>query len=147
MIYLADTNILLRLADRRDPKHSIVREALRKLRRDGHALRITSQNCIEFWNVVTRPAAKNGLGLTPTEADRLIGLVERLFPLLPESPAIYPEWRRLVATFGISGVQVHDARLVAVMNTNDISHILTFNTTDFKRYSKEGIVAQDPITV
>jgi len=110
-------------------------------------LQVASQNCVEFWNVATRPAAKNGFGLAPAEADRLLRLIERIFPLLFEAPKIYSEWRRLVLAFSVSGVQVHDARLVAVMKVNEVTHILTFNTADFKRYTSEGIVAIDPATV
>ena len=54
-----------------------------------------------------------------------------------------PEWRRLVVNYGVSGVQVHDARLVATMLVHDVTHILTFNTQDFIRYRPEGIIAID----
>lgn len=147
MAYILDTNVLLRFAQSNDPRHPIVRTAVRKLRLAGYLLQITPQNCIEFWNVATRPVARNGFGLTPANAEQLLLSLERLFPLLPETPALYPEWRRLVVAFGVSGVQVHDARLVAAMNVNSVKHILTFNTADFKRYASEGIVAVDPTTV
>ncbi|MBW4684961.1 MAG: type II toxin-antitoxin system VapC family toxin [Komarekiella atlantica HA4396-MV6] len=147
MVYLVDTNILLRLVDRTHPLHPIIRTAIRKLQRDGHTLQITPQNCIEFWNVATRPAIKNGFGLTPKEVGRLLRLIERLFPLLPDTPIIYPEWRKLVVAFSVSGVQVHDARLVAIIKANGLTHILTFNTKDFIRYASEGIVAVDPTTL
>lgn len=147
MIYLVDTNVLLRFADRSHPLNPVVREAVRKLRKDGHNLQIASQNCVEFWNVATRPANRNGFGLAPTDADRLLRLIERLFPILNDLPTVYPEWRRLVITFSVSGVQVHDARLVAVMKINSVSHILTFNDSDFIRYNSEGIIAVSPAAV
>jgi predicted nucleic acid-binding protein len=115
VIYLVDTNVLLRFADRTHPLHPRVRAAVRVLRAEGHRLRTTPQNCVEFWNVVTRPADKNGLGLEPANADRLLRLMERLVPVLPDVPAVYPQWRQLVVAFGVSGVQVHNARLVAAM--------------------------------
>ena len=121
--------------------------AVRTLRAEGHRLRATSQNCVEFWNVATRPADRNGLGLEPADADRLLRLVERLFPVLPDVPAVYPQWRQLVVAFGVSGVQVHDARLVAAMTVHGVSHILTFNVADFVRYATLGIVAVDPFTL
>jgi predicted nucleic acid-binding protein len=147
VLYLADTNILLRFVDRSHPLYPSIRAAIRKLRQDGHALRVTSQNCVEFWNVATRPVGKNGFGLTPSDAHRLLQLIERLFPVLPDRSDVYQEWRRLVVAFGVSGVQVHDARLVASMKVNAISHILTLNAADFIRYSAEGIVAVEPRTV
>lgn len=147
MLYLLDTNVLLRFADRSHPLHALIRTAVRELRQDGHKLQVSSQNCIEFWNVTTRPVERNGFGLTPPEAERLLQLIERLFPVLPDSSEIYREWRRLVVVFGVSGVQVHDARLVAAMKVNAISHILTLNVEDFKRYISEGITAVAPGTV
>ena len=115
MVFLADTNVLLRFADRTHPVHPIIRAALRKLRTNGHRVCATPQNFVEFWNVATRPTERNGFGLAPANADRLLRLVERLFPLLPDSPAVYTEWRRLVVSFGVSGIQVHDARIVSTM--------------------------------
>jgi len=147
VIYLVDTNVLLRFADRSHPLHPSIRTAIRKLRQDGHTLQVTSQNCIEFWNVATRPIEKNGFGLTPAQTERLLQLVERLFSMLPDSSEIYQEWRKLVVLFSVSGVQVHDARLVASMKVHHISHILTLNVEDFKRYMPEGIVAVAPKTV
>src|SRR5262249_23428343 len=107
----------------------------------------SSQNYVEFWNVATRPAARNGMGLSLADANRHLRLVERLFPLLPDSPAVYPEWRRLVVAFGVSGVQVHDTRLVAVLRAHRVSHIPSFNSADFARYAPDGIAAVDPGTV
>jgi len=74
-------------------------------------------------------------------------LIERLFARLPDSPAVYAEWRRLVVTYTVSGVQAHDARLVAAMKANGVSHVLTFNSQDFARYANDGIVAVEPTTV
>lgn len=147
MIYLVDTNVLLRFADRIDPLRPTVRSAIRSLRSEGHVLHSTSQNFAEFWNAATRPADKNGWGLAPKSADRWLRSVERIFRLLPDSIAVYPEWRRLVVDFSVSGVKVHDARLVATMIAYDITHILTFNPVDFSRYASIGIVAIDPRTL
>ena len=53
-----------------------------------------------------------------------------MFALLPDHPAIYDHWKRLVATHGVIGNQVHEARLVAAMIAHGIGRILTFNTGD-----------------
>lgn len=144
MIYLVDTNVLLRFADRSNPVHRQIRTGVRRRRAAGHFLQVTSQNCVEFWNALTRPVANNGWGLAPSDANRKLRLIERLFPLVADSPATYAEWRRLVVAFNVSGVQVHDARLVAAMKVHSITHILTFNKADFSRYATEGIVTEDP---
>jgi predicted nucleic acid-binding protein len=45
----------------------------------------------------------------------------------------------------LSGVQVHDARLVAVMHVHGLTHLLTLNTVDFIRYP--GITVVHPQNV
>jgi predicted nucleic acid-binding protein len=70
--------------------------------------------------------------------------LEDTFPRLPDTPDIYDIWRDLVVRFGVSGVKVHDARLVAFMLANDLKRILTFNADDFRRYAELGISAIDP---
>ena len=117
MVYLVDTNVLLRFAGRTHPMHPTVRTAVRKLHAGGHTLRATPQNLVEFWNVATRPAVNNGLGLSLADAEWQLRLAERVFPFLADSAAVYPEWRRLVVAYGVSGVKVHDARLVAFIGS------------------------------
>lgn len=144
VIYLIDTNVLLRLAERNHPLYPTIRASMRGLRERDHELRIGSQNCIEFWNVATRPVKKNGFGLTPARTEKILRLIERLSSVILDTPTIYYEWRKLVVKFQVSGVQVHDACLVAAMKANKITHILTFNTSDFTRYKDEGVIAVSP---
>lgn len=97
---------------------------------------------VEFWNVFTRPKNRNGLGLTAAEADHEASLIEQRFTLLPENDLIHPVWRQLVVTTGVSGVQVHDARLVAAMRVHGVNHLLTLNGADFVRFA--NITVTDP---
>jgi len=143
MIYLTDTNVLLRFARHTDASYPIIQMAVRKLQANGHQLQTTSQNVAEFWNVSTRPTSRNGFGLTPYETNGLLQDLEETFPLLLDFPDAYSIWRQLVVKYDVSGVQVHDARLVATMLVYDVKHILTFNTQDFTRYIPEGIVPVD----
>ena len=107
-------------------------------------LYVASQNLIEFWNVSTRPVENNGLGQTTVAAEHVLRSLEQTFPLLPEPAETYSRWRDLVVRFGVSGVKVHDARLVALMLVNDVERILTFNAADFRRYEVLGIRAVVP---
>lgn len=147
MIYLVDTNVLLRFPRQDDPRYQIVQNAVNKLEVEGHKFRTTFQNLSEFWNVSTRPIDQNGFGNTTSETDQFLQELELIFPLLPNAPEVYSEWRRLVVDYEVSGVSVHDARLVALMIFHKVKHILTFNTADFTRYDAEGIIAVDPATV
>lgn len=145
MVIVLDTGILLRLVDRNDPLHGSVRAAVRALKVRGDGLATTAQNIAEFWNVCTRPAsARGGLGLSVAETDHRLRLLERIIRLIPDSAAAYPIWRGLVVSLGIQGVQVHDARLAALMQAHGTTHILTLNVADFARFS--AITAMDPTT-
>lgn len=56
----------------------------------------------------TRPVVANGLGLTAAVAETKAADFEALFPLLAETPDIYPTWKALVAAAGVLGKRVHD---------------------------------------
>jgi predicted nucleic acid-binding protein len=143
MLVLLDTGILLRLANRADALHGVVRAAVRALKCRAETLVTASQNIAEFWNVCTRPAtARGGFGLSIAETAKKLRLVERLVRVLPDTPASYPLWKQFVIAHSVSGVQVHDARLVALMTAQGVTHLLTLNAPDFNRYP--GIVAISP---
>jgi predicted nucleic acid-binding protein len=142
---LVDTNVILRATRRSDPQHQTVSSALEKLIGRSVSLHYTHQNIAEFWNTLTRPIERNGLGLTVAETEREVRAIETGMTLLPDSEAVYKEWRRLVLELAISGVQVHDARLAASMYVHGVTHILTFNTADFVRFV--GVAALNPTFV
>ena len=68
-----------------------------------------------------------------------------LLRFLPETPEIFPAWRKLVLRHRVSGIQVHDARIVAAMTIHQVNMILTFDLDDFKRYT--GITVVHPAQV
>lgn len=138
-----DANVLLRLSQKQNSLYPISRTAVRKMAAENETLCFLPQNIVEVWNVFTRPpSARGGFGLTPVQADRRVRRLEHIFTLLPDNPDIYIEWRRLVVEFGVSGVQVYDARIAACLRVHGITRLSTFNTKDFARYS--GFTAVDP---
>jgi predicted nucleic acid-binding protein len=116
--------------------------AIKLLLRHSEAVFITPQNLIEFWAVATRPEIQNGLELSVNETAEQISSFKSLFMLLPDNDNIFQEWEGLVRQHQVLGKQVYDARLVAAMTVHSVTHILTFNTTDFKRFG--SITATDP---
>ena len=54
--------------------------------------------------------------------------------LLPEDERVYRVWRHLLLAHGVHGVQVHDAHLAAALEVHGVTHLLTFNGKDFKRF-------------
>ena len=149
MNYLAETPLLLRMANPSDPLYPVADNALYRLQARGEALHIAPQNLIEFRNGATRPKEANGLGLSLTEADIKADIFEAVFSLLPETPDIYPAWKALVRAAGITGKQVHDARLIAICQVYGITHILTFNVRHFTRIAAfvPGISVVEPASI
>lgn len=146
MDILADTGILLRFMEPSDPSRSMIVRAVSIIRSRSDRLIIAPQNAAEFWNVCTRPkTSRGGMGLSVKETDNRLIQIERGFPLLYDDDIAYQIWRSLVLTQVVLGKQVHDARLVALMQAHGITHILTLNGSDFARYP--GITAIDPASL
>lgn len=146
MATLVDTCILLRAFDANYPDYRAIRRALRKALDDKERLVVTVQNIAEFWNAATRPLENNGQGLAAERAKRRVGIIERVCEVVSEDNLSYAEWKRLVEDYGVSGVSVHDARLVSVMLRFRVKQILTLNERHFKRYVAEGIFIATPKT-
>jgi predicted nucleic acid-binding protein len=142
---LVDTNLLIRTLQPHHPLYRIASGAIAVLRSQNRRLYLVPQNLIEFWTVATRPIGVNGLGLSVTAARTEVERLERFFTVLPETPALYPAWKRLVFEHQVSGKPTYDARLIAAMQVHGIHSILTFNPSDFKRYA--GVEVIDPAEV
>jgi len=69
----------------------------------GRRLHSVPQNIAEFWNVATRPADQNGLGLSHEEALQEVASIEKLLTLLPDIPAIYAAWKEIVSDHRVQG--------------------------------------------
>jgi len=140
-----DTNILLRSVQPTHPLYLGATRAVAKLLRQNETVFSCPQNIAEYWNVATRPTNVNSLGFSHVEALSEVGNIEALLTLLPESPSIYAEWKRLVNEHRVQGIKVFDARLVAVANSFGVDSILTFNAADFRRYG--NITVLDPASL
>ena len=149
MAYLIDTSLLARLANTTDAQHAVAVRGVVELHRRGEVAHVTPQVLVEFRSVATRPTGLNGLGLSTVDAETQAAAFEAGFPLLWETPDIFPAWKALVEALGIVGKQVHDARLIAVCHVHGVSHLLTFNTAHFTRMAGfgAGVVVVSPGSV
>ena len=134
MKILIDTNILIRI------NHEVVVNTLADLKNQQANFYILPQVLIEFWCVATRPKDKNGLGYSITETENEVQKAKKMFQLLPDKPGYFAEWQWLVKNYEVKGVNVHDARLVAAMRVHNLTHIITFNGKDFRRYQEITII-------
>lgn len=138
--WFIDTSALLRYFIEDDPHQPVVKSVVDRLFDNGQALAYTPQVVREIWAVLTRPKEVGGYGHTPSDASLFVGEVEKNFILLPDVPQIHANWLNLVTTHNVSGRQVHDANHVAAMMTHGLSHVLTLDDRDFKRYSAITVV-------
>ena len=139
--YLVDTNVFLRSAAPKSIHHVVAVQAMKRLASRGEELLLAPQVLMEFWAAATRPVEVNGYGWSAGTAEAKVTELLRQFPLLSETPAVFVEWLRLVRRHGILGKQAHDARLVALLNTHGVPHLLTFNVGDFQPY---GVIVVSP---
>jgi predicted nucleic acid-binding protein len=80
--------------------------------------------------------------MSAAQAQAEIARIKSLFRWLPDSPAIYSEWEKLVTQHAVLGKNAHDARLAAVMRVSGIGALLTANKDDFKRF--QNIAVMEP---
>ena len=82
MSVLVDTNVLLRRTQPAHESHAVAVESVARLLATGEPVHFTLQNIAEFWNVVTRPVARNGLGFSVALALGEVEKIERVLTLL-----------------------------------------------------------------
>lgn len=145
MNILLDTNISLRMFEPTHAHYQLALDATDLLNLQEHDLYLVPQNYYEYWVVATRPLAQNGQGKTPDEVLVEFDTLDAQFRFLSDTDDVYREWRRLIAGHKPTGKPAHDARLVAAMQVHGLTHLLTFNVADFRRYP--GIRAVDPAAV
>lgn len=129
--YLLDTNIVLRFSNPADAQHELVTNAVAAVLARGDECYLAAQILIEMWVVATRPTDVNGLGWSTTYTRNVIDQLMQRFPMAEEAPQLFPTWLELVSTHKISGKRTHDIRIVALMKTAAIHHIITLNPNDF----------------
>lgn len=134
MKVLVDTNVLLREIETASPMHVTAVSAINKLRSQGATLCLVSQNFYELW------VAVNGLGKSITEATATLTQLAATFTVLDDTPTVRKHWQQLVSTHAVSGKNAHDARLVAAMLAQGLTHLLTFNDADFRRFTAVSVI-------
>jgi predicted nucleic acid-binding protein len=135
MRVLVDTNVLVRSAHVAHALQTSATAALQHLRDAQHELRTVPQILYEYWVVATRPADRNGLGFAVGQVDTQIRDLQLLFPPLRDERGIFDLWQKLARDFKVQGKQAHDVRLVAAMRRHALTHLLTFNVSDFERFA------------
>ena len=82
MPVLVDTNVLLRRTQPNHEHHAVAMESVARLLAANETVCFTPQNISEFWNVVTRPVAHNGLGFSVSLVTGEVEKIERMLTLI-----------------------------------------------------------------
>jgi predicted nucleic acid-binding protein len=131
-----DTNVLIYSRDEASVFHEIVSEALHGLVNGGVELCIHNQVLREYVAVATRPRPR-GLGAGLEQVLNELKEFEGFYKVLPDPGGVWELWKQNIKDSGITGLQVHDAFLAAVMKGHKVDTILTLNVKDFE--SIDGI--------
>jgi predicted nucleic acid-binding protein len=146
--YLLDTKVIMRFCNPSDIQHQLATNAISILLAQADECFLTAQVIVEFWVVSTRPTEVNGLGWTVERTRSIINQLLDRFPLLEESSQIFPNWLNLVTNNKVMGKRTHDARIIAAAIANRITHLLTFNPSDFTGLSNVVVThPQELVTV
>lgn len=104
---------------------------------------VALQNLAEFWNVSTRPIDKNGYGFSVEHTNRRLLVIEQFCEVVTEDDDSYQIWKNLLNAYALTGVSVHDARLVSVMLAHGVTEVLTLNERAFRRYAGISVLTPD----
>ena len=129
-----DTNVLVYASQKQSKFHTQAVTHLDQARQAGQTLWISRQVLREYLSVVTRP--QSGQALLPMPlAISDVQTFERTFNVAEDTPDIFRRLTELLAQVPTGGKQVHDANLVATMLAHVITRLLTFNSSDLRRFS------------
>ena len=129
-----DTNALVYSRIVESPNYDAARLRLERAHQDAEPLRISRQVVREYLSVMTRPQPWT----VPISRDNVLEDVNRLlsdFEILEDGPVVTDTLVTLCREFEVGGKQIHDANIVATMLVHGERRLLTFNTSDFRRYA------------
>src|SRR6266850_4197833 len=132
--YLVDSNILLRWVKPDHNDYPLVVSAIDAILRRNDVLCYTSQNVGEFWNMYTRPLDRNGYALPLKKRTGGQNTSKKSSGCSLTALRCMKSGGKLLVMYGVSGVQVHDARLAAAMRVHGVKRILTFNERDLRPF-------------
>ncbi len=135
----ADTNILVYSRIAQSSFRADALAMLSDLDAAGHPLWISRHILREYLVTMSRP----GTLAVPPPMPSLIGDVrffESKFLIAEDGPTVTSSLLHLLSSVACSGLQIHDANIVATMLAHGISKLLTHNVADFQRFSGHSSV-------
>lgn len=135
-VLFLDTNVLLTATDTDRQAHGAARQVLAMATSVPFHLAISGQIVREYLVVATRPIDVNGLGLTISQALSNVGLFLRRTSFYEERREVAETLLTLATRHGLTGKRIHDANIVATMQTHGLRKLLTANPSDFSIFDE-----------
>lgn len=130
-----DTNVLVNASVANALEHEAAVQAILGYTRVGRDMWISRQVLREYLATLTRGQIFGG----PIPVRRLALEVEQFeqrFRVAEDNADVTARLLNLLAQVPAGGKQIHDANIVATMQTYGITHLLTHNVADFTRFSQ-----------
>lgn len=131
---MLDTNVLLTATDEGRAEHRQAMRIFNDWAGRSTTLYASGQIMREYLAVATRPADKNGLGLTQAAAVANVRVLRARTSLLAEDSRVADRLLELMDEIPCGGKQVHDANVVATMLVHGIDPLITINLADFSMF-------------
>lgn len=128
-----DTNILVYSLIQEMPLHELSRSVIERLIANEVSLWISPQIVRESLAVLTRPNQFSE-DISPQTATQAIQELLPIFQLAEVTASATENLLEIVANYDVKGKQIHDANIVATMQSYGLITLLTENPDDFKRY-------------
>ena len=128
-----DTNVLVNWRIAETPDHDAAKTMLERAYGDAEPVRISRQILREYLSVVTRPQTWRGAITLERALDDVVRFIST-FEVLEDGPLVTETLISLCREVPAGGRQIHDANIVATMLAHGERRLLTFNTSDFRRY-------------
>ncbi len=128
-----DTDVLVKARILEAPDNDRARAILGRALQDPEPLRISRQVVREYLAVVTRPQTWPVAISREDALDDVNRLIDA-FEVLEDGPVVTESLIALCREVSVGGKQIHDANIVATMLAHGERRLLTFNTSDFRRY-------------
>jgi predicted nucleic acid-binding protein len=133
---MLDTNVLLAATDEGRAEHVRALGVVNDWPGQGTTLYASGQILREYLAVATRPADRNGLGMSQKDALANVRAFRGRVSLLAEDSKVADKLLTMLDDIPCSGKQVHDANVVATMLVHGVDTVVTINVDDFARFGR-----------
>ena len=133
-VVFVDTNVLIYANVADSPLHEVALSAIVSRYAAGVDIWISRQILREYLAVLTR----RDVIVEPKPVSLLVERIrffEKYFQVAEDTPQVTEKLLSLVEQIPVGGKQIHDANIVATMQTYGIVRLLTNNVSDFERFS------------